>query len=232
MDALLKSLYEIVQSSSALAIGAAFAWGICSVLLSPCHLGSIPLVIGFISGQAELNARRAFGLSTLFALGILASIALIGVITAALGRIMGDIGDWGTYIVAAVFLIVGLYLLDIIPQFSPSAASIKLKSKGLLASLTLGLIYGLALGPCSFAFMAPILAMVFGSGAARPMFGVMLLGFYGLGHCAVIAIAGGSVELVQRYLNWGEKSRGTIWLRRTAGIMIIAFGVYMIIKFK
>ena len=41
-------------------------------------------------------------------------IGVIGVITAAAGRIMGDVGRWGNYAVAVIFFGVGLYLLDVI----------------------------------------------------------------------------------------------------------------------
>jgi cytochrome c biogenesis protein CcdA len=36
-----------------------------------------------------------------------------------------------------------------------------MKRKGLLASFVLGLIFGVALGPCTFAYMAPMLAVTF-----------------------------------------------------------------------
>jgi len=46
-------------------------------ILSPCHLASIPLIVGFIDEQGQMNVRRAFVTSNL-AVGILISIALIG----------------------------------------------------------------------------------------------------------------------------------------------------------
>ena len=91
-----------------------FTWGILSILLSPCHLSSIPLVVGYIASQGKISVGRTFNISLVFALGILITIALIGVITASLGRLMGDVGVWGNYFVAVIFLLVGLYLLDIL----------------------------------------------------------------------------------------------------------------------
>jgi len=70
--------------------------GILSIILSPCHLASLPLIVGFISGQGRVSTARASGIATVFAVGILITIAAIGAITAAAGRMMGDVGRWGT----------------------------------------------------------------------------------------------------------------------------------------
>jgi cytochrome c-type biogenesis protein len=60
------------------------------------------------------------------------------------------------------------------------------------------------------------------------MFGVVLLLLYGMGHCCVIVLAGTSAELVQRYLNWNEKSRGSAILRQACGALVILGGAYLI----
>lgn len=60
----------------------------------------------------------------LFSVGILITIAAIGVITAAAGRMMGDIGAYGNYFVAVIFLIVGLVLLGAIPMPWPGPGRI------------------------------------------------------------------------------------------------------------
>ena len=78
------------------ALPAAFAWGVLSVALSPCHLSSVPLVVAYMSGGAELpSGRGALWISSAFAAGILGSIALIGMVTAAAGRMLGDVGRFG-----------------------------------------------------------------------------------------------------------------------------------------
>lgn len=103
MSGFLDTLTQALEGAPLVALGAALLWGVLSVILSPCHLASIPLLVGYIAGQGLVKPRRAFILSTLFALGLLLVIALIGVITAALGRIVGDLGGWTNYLVAAVF---------------------------------------------------------------------------------------------------------------------------------
>ena len=228
MESLFATLTHAVEGSALVALSAAFLWGVLSILLSPCHLASIPLIVGFISEQRVETARRAFAIAGLFSLGILVTIALIGAVTAALGRMLGDVGAWVNYAVAAIFFLVGLHLLDVIPLPFSGPGNIGLKRRGLLAAFILGLVFGIALGPCTFAYMAPVLAVTVKVAAANALFAALLLTFYGLGHCGVIVAAGTFTEVVQRYLRWNERSRGAVILKRVCGVLVLLGGVYLI----
>ena len=98
----------------------------------------------------------------------------------------------------------------------------------MLAAFILGLVFGVAIGPCTFAFMAPVLGVTFKVASASISYGIILLLVYGLGHCSVIIFAGTFTELIQRYMNWNEKSRGTIVLRRLCGILVLIAGLYLV----
>lgn len=209
------------------AVGAAFLWGILSILLSPCHLASIPLIIGFISDQGRVTTRRAFWTATLFAVGILITIAAIGVLTAAAGRMMGDVGRYGNYFVAIIFFVVGLHLLGVIPMPWTGPGQVGLKRKGLIAAFILGLIFGIALGPCTFAYMAPVLGVTFRLAASDQVFGVLLLVAYGIGHCGVIVAAGTSTERVQRFVHWNDQSKGLAVLKTACGFLVLLGGVWL-----
>ena len=228
MEQLFVTLTRAVEGTPAVALGAAFIWGILSIILSPCHLSSISLVVGFINGQGKMTPRRAFGLASLFAVGILVTIGLIGAITAYAGRMLGDIGPYANYFVAILFFLVGLNLLDIVPLPWSGPGQVKMNRKGYLASFVLGLLFGVALGPCTFAFMAPMLGVAFKLAATNLLYGVVLISVYGIGHCSVIAAAGTSAGLVQRYLNWNEASNGAMVLRKVCGVLVLAGGVYLI----
>lgn len=227
IQALLESLNSGLAGAPLWALAASALWGVASMLLSPCHLAGIPLIVGFIQGQGPASGRRAFALASLFAVGILITIALIGVVTASLGRIAGDLGPWAYYIVATVFVLVGLYLLDVLPSPWSSPGSVPLRSKGMGAALVLGLVFGIALGPCTFAYMAPVLGLAFGTAANSPVFAAALLLAYGVGHCAVIVAAGSATSLVQRYLDWNGRSRGALLFRQGCGVLVIAAGLYL-----
>jgi cytochrome c-type biogenesis protein len=123
---------------------------------------------------------------------------------------------------------VGLYLLDAIRLPLPRAAQPGMQRKGMLAAFVLGLVFGIALGPCTFAYMAPILAVAFGAAATSMPYGIGLLLAYGVGHCGVIVLAGTFAEAVQRYLDWNEKSQGAVWLKRVCGVLVLLGGLYLI----
>lgn len=227
MDALLTSLTEALYGSFALALLASFAWGVSSILLSPCHLSSIPLIIGFLTARGEKKTARGVLLALVFATGILLTIAVIGIVTGALGRIMGDVGPYGTYIVVAVFVVVGLTLMDIIHL---PDTGVNLRPTGIHSPLTsafaLGLIFGIALGPCTFAFVAPVLGVVFQmSNTNLFAAGAVLLAF-GIGHCGVIVAAGGFASRVQAYLDWTNRSNAVLWIKRAAGFLVVLAGIY------
>jgi len=228
MEKLFTTLTHAVEGTAAIALAAAFIWGILSILLSPCHLSSIPLIVGFIGRQGKMSARRAFITSTLFAVGILITIGAIGAVTAALGRMMGNVGQYGNYFVAVIFFVVGLHLLDVIPMPFSGPGNVGMKRKGMLAAFILGLVFGIALGPCSFAFMAPILSLTFKVASTNLAYGIALLLAFGVGHCSVIVLAGTCTEIVQRYMNWNEKSKGAIILKKICGVLVLLGGLYLI----
>jgi len=228
MSDMLAALSRAIEGTPLVALGASFIWGVFSIILSPCHLASIPLIVGFIDEQGRISMRRAFILSLLFAVGILMTIGMIGALTAAAGRMIGDVGRFGNYFVAVIFLVIGLHLLGIFPMPWSGPGRVGMKRKGLLAAFILGLVFGIALGPCTFAYMAPMLAVTFKLAATNLLYGLSLLLVYGIGHCSVIVAAGTFAEGVQHYLNWNERSRGALMLKKACGVLIIIGGLYRI----
>jgi cytochrome c-type biogenesis protein len=113
-------LTTAVQEVPLLAVGAAFLRGLLSMVLSPCHLSSIPLIVGFIDRQGRISTRQAFLIASAFSAGLVVSIAVIGTITALAGRMMGDVGRYGNYGVAFVFFLVGFTFATLSPRHGPA----------------------------------------------------------------------------------------------------------------
>ncbi len=230
MTELLTRFGEAFAAAGVVALVAAFAWGILSVVLSPCHLSSVPLVVAYMSGGEDFpTGRRALWLSSAFAAGILASIATVGVATAAAGRMLGDVGRVGNWLVAVVFFAVGLNLLGFLPLPTFGSTSATARRRGASGALLLGLVFGVALGPCTFAFMAPLLGIAFhASGTGGAARGVLLVALYGLGHAAAIALAGSSIQSVNRWLAWRNGARAVTVVKAVAGVAVILGGTYFI----
>jgi cytochrome c-type biogenesis protein len=229
LEQILTSLTTWLDQSLGWAMPAAFAWGIVSIVFSPCHLASVPLIVGFISTQ-EATTARAFRLSLVFSLGVLVSIALIGVITASLGRLIGDLGQVGNVAVAVVFFIFGLHLMDLLPLRWRNLLPATTRLQGLPAAIGLGLVFGIGLGPCSFAFLAPLLMVVFGQAQTDYALAVALLGAFAVGHCGVIVLAGTMASKAQAMVAWGSSSRVATWVRRACGALVVLAGTYLLAR--
>ncbi len=230
IEHLFTALSTALMGSFWIAAVAALTWGFLSILLSPCHLASIPLLIGFITSQENPTRQRVFALSAMFALGILITIAAIGLITALLGRLLGDVGLIGNILVAAIFFFIGLYLMDLMPVNWNGLQLSTQRFTGLPAALVLGLLFGIGLGPCTFAFMAPVLGVVFQTATTNLSASISLLTAFALGHCAVIVVAGMLASRIGEYLHWTERSHIALWVKRACGLLVILGGVYMLWK--
>ncbi len=221
-------LNNILMQNIYMALAASFLWGVLSVLLSPCHLSSLPLIIGYINRNGLSTVKSAFYNSLLFAAGILITIALIGLITGLLGGLIGDLGSVGNYIVAIVFFAAGLYLLGVINPDWNFIHPEKVYSKGYLLAFLLGLLFGAGLGPCTFAFMAPVLGVVFQYSAEHFAYAILLIAAFAVGHALVIAAAGTMSAKIGKYLTWADSSRAVLIFKKVCGVLVILGGVYFI----
>ena len=228
MTEILTTFGQVFADAGAWAIPAALVWGALSVVLSPCHLSSIPLVVAYMNGDGDLpTTRRAATLSATFALGTVGSIAAVGAATVVAGRMAGDVGRTGSYLLALVFFAMGLNLLGVLPLPSWSGPTTS-RHRGARGALVLGLVFGAALGPCTFAFMAPLLGLAFTTGHDRAGYGALLVALYAVGHAGTIVVAGASAQLAQRWLSWKAGARATGLLRRAAGSAVLAGGLYFL----
>jgi cytochrome c-type biogenesis protein len=227
LEELLTHLSAALTKSLLVASLGAFLWGVISILLSPCHLSSVPLLVGFLASQDQKKAGQVLRLSVLFSLGILASIALIGALTAAAGRLLGDLGRTGNAAVALIFFFFGFYLMDLLP-LNWGRMGTPARLQGATAALAFGFLFGVGLGPCTFAFMAPVLGVVFARAGSALGSALCLLGAFALGHCGVIVFAGTLTQSAQKYLNWTENHRALKWLRRVCGLLVVLAGIYIL----
>lgn len=183
----------------------------------------MPLAVAFI--RKDDHGSQA-GVSLALALGVLVSLAIVGAVTLAAGRIAGDLWGAGPWIGALILLCAGLYFLDVLSlPTSMGIDSSRIPRNGWGAVL-IGLILGVTLGPCTFAFFAPVFAASFGSVEREPLFASGLVSAFALGHTLAIAVAGMLGLRVGAWLSKGV--RLTSGLRSLAGLCLIVSAVYLI----
>jgi len=228
MDEILINITTWLQASPAIAVPASLLWGMVSVLLSPCHMASIPLLIAYVAGQnIILPPRQAARYAIFFALGIFITIMIVGLVCAAVGRMMGDVGPWWQSAVGLLLVWVAWTL------FKPSQCSAtgnalnRFKMQGTFGAFALGLGYGFLSGVCTFGFIAPILGII--TLQKEIMTGLLMLMFFGLGHCLPLVIFGMFSARTMQYLHShaGQKVvRGT---RKIAAAVICVLGIYFLV---
>lgn len=204
-----------------------FLWGMVSVLFSPCHLASIPLIVSYVAGQNQIVAGKKAALYAMaFTIGLFITIATIGVICTLLGRMLGDVGPYMSIAVGAILVWVSLDILGVTKCSMSSGLMAKIKVKGLFGALILGLAYGILSGSCTFGFIAPILAII--TVQQKVLTGIVFILLFGIGHCIPIALAGSSTAMVKRFLENSAWQQGSGLFRKLAGICIGALGIYFI----
>jgi cytochrome c-type biogenesis protein len=200
-----------------------------SVLFSPCHLASIPLIIAYVGGQEGVVAPRQAGhYAVAFTGGLFITIASIGFICALLGRMLGDVGSYWQILIGAMLIWVALGMLGVENCSISGGLLYRLKVRGISGAFGLGLAYGVLSGSCTFGFIAPILAIV--TVQQKIATGSLLMFLFAVGHCLPIMVAGSSTAVVRRFMENSTWQGAGLWFRKGAGVMICLLGVYFILN--
>jgi cytochrome c-type biogenesis protein len=229
LDTVLLTINHWIVAESAIAGVGSFLWGMVSVLFSPCHLASIPLIIAYVGGQQQiLGSRQAAYYSVAFTLGLFITIALIGILCALLGRMLGDIGNYWQILVGLVLGWVALGMFGVESCSMSGTLLYRLNLKGIFGAFGLGLAYGVLSGSCTFGFIAPILAII--TVQQKVAAGVVLILLFAIGHCLPIMVAGSSAAMVKGVLENSRWQGAAQWFRKGAGVVIGGLAVYFMVN--
>jgi cytochrome c-type biogenesis protein len=229
LDSIFLTVNQWMTGGIALAAAGCFIWGVISVLFSPCHLASIPLIVGYVGGQERMVQPKQAGIySVLFTTGLFITIAFIGIICAILGRMLGDVGAYWQILIGLVLIWVALGMLGVEKCSMSGRLLYRLKLKGKLGAFVLGLAYGVLSGSCTFGFIAPILAII--TVQEKIATGIILIVLFAVGHCLPIVIAGSSTAAVKKLLENSTWNGAGTWFRKGAGTLVCFLGLYFIIS--
>lgn len=220
---------EWITGSATFAAMGCFLWGMVSVLFSPCHLASIPLIIAYVGGQERaVDPRQAGIYSAAFTTGLFITIALIGIVCALLGRMLGDIGNYWQILIGGILIWVALGILGVEKCSMSGGLLYHLNFKGVFGAFVLGLAYGVLSGSCTFGFIAPILAII--TIQQKVATGILFILLFAVGHCLPIVVAGSSTAAVRKLMENSTWQGAGNWFRKGAGAVIGLLGIYFIVN--
>lgn len=228
IEEFLLTVNQWIAGGTAIAALGCFVWGMISVMFSPCHLASIPLIIAYVGGQHQtLSPKQAGYYAFLFTLGLFITIAVIGIVCAVLGRMLGDAGNYWQILIGLLLVWLALGMFGIEKCSISGSLLYRLNLRGLFGAFTLGLAYGVLSGSCTFGFVAPILAII--TIQQKLATGILFIVLFAVGHCLPIVAAGCSTAAVRRLMEnstWQDASK---WFRKGAGMFIGLLGIYFIV---
>lgn len=197
--------------------------------ISPCSLGIIPLIVGYVGGYGDSNKFKTFLQLFSFVLGLSVVLSIIGIICAISGNVFVSIGGayWVLFL-ASLILIMGLNLLDLIQiNFTPL---VKKFPKGNSASLfiypfLIGILFAFASSPCSTPILAGIMSFATLT-KSIVLAGLMLLCF-SLGQGVIVILAGVFTSFLKGLRNFSNISE---ILMKISGILLILASILIYIK--
>jgi cytochrome c-type biogenesis protein len=227
LDTLVANAGQYLHTNPWLALVAVFIGGMLTAS-NPCVLAMIPLMISVVAGRKEEKSgvARAFMFSLVFIVGLAVMFTAMGMVAALAGKMYGDVSSAWNWIVAAVCLLMGLHLMEVITVPIPSLGGrLQPKTRGVLGALFLGLLFGLVSAPCAGPILVVLLTYLAGSDSSVAWGGTLLL-TYALGHSVLILIAGTSMGAARALIENKKATRTLELLRRGAGAVIVLVGVY------
>ena len=227
MESLFLTVNEWIVAGTAIAALGCFLWGMISVVFSPCHLASIPLIVAYVGGQQQiLRSRHAAQYAVAFTVGLFITIALVGIVCAILGRMLGDVGNYWQILVGLVLVWVALGMFGVEKCSMSGSFLYRLKLRGIHGAFFLGLAYGILSGSCTFGFIAPILAII--TIQQKIATGILLILLFATGHCIPIVVAGSSTAFVKGVMESSRWQGAGSWFRKGAAVVICLIALYFI----
>jgi len=239
MDAFAQWLTPFLTGGSLLALPLVALGGLITAF-NPCCLPMYPAVFGFIGGSccnspaaASANCDRAptkplTGITFLFVLGMATATSIMGMLTAGLGWVFGRFDTTIALLLALVPLLMGLSLLGLLPLRLPiwhggMRASVdegKLNHK--LTAFTAGLLFSLAVAPCTTPILLGVLSLVAMQGDL--IYGAVLMFIYGLGAGLPLLLIGMGISQGQK---WFVATKQQRYLRQVSGALLIGVSLYI-----
>jgi cytochrome c biogenesis protein CcdA len=196
--------------------------------IAPCSLVSVPLLVGTsVALSKELQGREkvlyTYAFASLFALGVMVSFSVLGLIVAKFGGFFSIAPLWA-YLMAALFsLLIGLYALGVFGEIDKSSLMQHFIGYRLFGGFIIGLVFGLVSTPCA---SAPLIAIITLAANSEYLYAYGLILIFALGHSMLLLVAGVSIGFTQSIVSSRFLSSFSNYLNMAFAFMLIGFAVY------
>lgn len=179
----------------------AFIGGVISSL-SPCSIGLLPVIVGYVGGSSENSWKRTAIQVLFFVLGLSMVLTIFGVVSAFAGQAYGSqAGPLWALFMASLIMVMGLSLMELVEVPMPAIIKQMPKNKNnslFIYPVILGGAFAFATTPCSTPILAGIMA--YASIKANLLLGAMLLLLYSLGQGVILVLAALFTSLFKKVL--------------------------------
>jgi cytochrome c-type biogenesis protein len=214
---------------SQVTIGLAFLAGLAS-FLSPCVFSLVPAYIGYLGGRAvggeatESNRFITFTHGLAFVLGFSVIFIILGVATAAFGRLLFDLRFILSKVGGIIVIIFGLHMIGIfrIPflEYDTRVQKVPDRKWGYLSSAMMGVFFSAGWAPCVGPVLGSILTLSLNGGSVST--GVSLLSAYSAGLAIPFLIAALGVGWVSITLR--KYGRVMHYVEIAMGVILVVIG--------
>lgn len=201
---------------------------------TPCVLPMLPIVSNIVARQHTPTAKKGLILSGSYALGVAIAYGVLGAIIAVFGQQLGIIGWLQNPVIllafAAVFVLLALYMLDVVRIPVPNAIRQKTQSLSqagdkylgsTFGSFIAGLLSALVVSPCVSAPLFGALLAV--STIGNPLLGFAALFMLGFGLSAPLMLLGASQgNLMPRAGEWMN------WVKQGFALLLFAVALLLV----
>lgn len=194
--------------------------------LSPCTLPTVIFVSAYVSGNKDYSKKKGFTLSLAFVLGIAVMLSLLGMFAGIFGNLFINKSILN-YIIAAILIVMGLWLLKVIDlnvdiRFFNNNTE---KGSGIFGAFLMGIPFGISASPCTMPITASVLAYSASKGSA--LYGMILMFVYAVGRSIPLLLVGTFTGLLN---NISVMSKYQKTIEKISGITLIVLAFYFIWK--
>lgn len=194
--------------------------------LSPCTLPTVVFVSAYVSGKKDYSKKKGFTLSLAFILGIAVMLSLLGMFAGMFGNLLMNKSILN-YIIAAILIVMGLWLLKVIEiniDFKLFNYGTK-KGSGLLGAFLMGIPFGISASPCTMPITASVLAYSASKGSA--LYGMILMFTFAIGRSVPLLLVGTFTGLLN---NISVISKYQKTIEKISGVVLVVLALYFIWK--